>query len=362
MAENPKAFVLMPFEPEFNSIYEELIKPALEDAGYDVERADSFLDQRNILSDIVRGIARADLVVADLTTLNPNVLYELGICHGLRVPTVLLAQSMEDIPFDLRPYRIHTYSTRFDQVDKLKDTLKEIGEKRKIGAIAFGSPVTDFLPAEAPGLAEGPEEKQQEKLLGETPKETGEEKGFLDFAVEGTAAVERINEILSEISQHTTNIGEKFKVHTTSIEALAKEPGPGTALKAHRVASIAAADMNAYSERVEKKLPMFEDSVEVLTESFSGYISWVQPKSEEEKRKLSEFRQSMAMLLEATGAALQGNRSFCSTVAGLRGISREINRAGRRLTQALDGVISVMEKVEAFCVRTVAMIDEKLEN
>lgn len=61
------AFVIMPFDPEFQSVYDDLIKPALEEAGYDVERADSFLDQQNILSDIVRGIGDADLVVAELT-------------------------------------------------------------------------------------------------------------------------------------------------------------------------------------------------------------------------------------------------------------------------------------------------------
>ena len=45
----PLAFVLMPFEPEFDDIYENLIKPTLEDAGYDVQRADSTFDQQNIL-------------------------------------------------------------------------------------------------------------------------------------------------------------------------------------------------------------------------------------------------------------------------------------------------------------------------
>lgn len=72
-----KAFVLMPFDPEFDLIFNKLIKPALEDVGYEVTRADSFLNQENILKDVVRGIAEADLVVADLTTLNANVFYEL---------------------------------------------------------------------------------------------------------------------------------------------------------------------------------------------------------------------------------------------------------------------------------------------
>src|SRR5207248_8991106 len=110
---SPKAFVLMPFDAEFNTIYEELIAPALEEAGYLVQRADSFLDQQNILMDVVRGIDQATLVVAELTSLNPNVLYELGVAHGLKKPTVLLAQDIAEVPFDLRSYRIISYSTRF---------------------------------------------------------------------------------------------------------------------------------------------------------------------------------------------------------------------------------------------------------
>lgn len=120
MKDNPKAFVIMPFPSEFTAIYEQLVKLALEEVGYDVTRADSFLDQQNILRDIVRGIGTADLIVADLTTLNPNVLYELGLCHGLRIPTILLAQSMDEVPFDLRGYRIQIYSTHFDEVTETK--------------------------------------------------------------------------------------------------------------------------------------------------------------------------------------------------------------------------------------------------
>lgn len=97
-----KAFVLMPFSVEFQPVFEELIRPALKEAGFEVSRADSVLDQQNILNDIVGGIHSADLVVADLTGLNPNVLYELGLCHGLNIPAVLLTQDIDEVPFDLR--------------------------------------------------------------------------------------------------------------------------------------------------------------------------------------------------------------------------------------------------------------------
>lgn len=243
MNKNPKAFVLMPFDPEFSSIYEGLIKLALEDAGYDVARADSFLDQQNILRDIIRGIATAHLIVADLTTLNPNVLYELGLCHGLRIPTILLAQSMEEVLFDLRSYRIQLYSTRFDKVHRLKQALKEVAERHKLQEIMFGSPVTDFLPEGYASIRNVPEisaEQPAEKV----PEEVEEKKGFLDFILKGTQAAEEMTHMMSVISEETVSISRKIEEHAARIQALAKKPGPGTAAQAHKIASIAARDMN----------------------------------------------------------------------------------------------------------------------
>ncbi len=111
-----------------------------------VERADSRLDQRNILKDIVLGIASADLVVADLTSLNPNVFYELGLAHALGIPTVLVTQNLDEIPFDLRAYRANEYSTHFTEAPRLQQLLRELGLAHSEGSISFGSPVTDHLP------------------------------------------------------------------------------------------------------------------------------------------------------------------------------------------------------------------------
>jgi len=121
-------------------VYEQLIRPALEEVGYEVARADTYLTQQNILRDVIAGIAEANGVVADLTTLNPNVMYELGIAHGLQIPTVLITQSIEDLPFDLRSYRLVQYSDQFIEAPKLLDALRELGSRRLQGISAFGSP------------------------------------------------------------------------------------------------------------------------------------------------------------------------------------------------------------------------------
>ncbi|MCB1801678.1 MAG: DUF4071 domain-containing protein [Gammaproteobacteria bacterium] len=95
----PHAFVAMPFgtkpgpngEPvDFNRVYQELIKPALEAAGLMAFRADEELRAGDIRVDMFQELLIADLVVVDLTIDNPNVWYELGVRHALRARGVVL--------------------------------------------------------------------------------------------------------------------------------------------------------------------------------------------------------------------------------------------------------------------------------
>jgi len=55
------------------------------------------------------GIRRAKVLVAELTTRNPNVFYELGLAHALRKPVVLVSSNQDDVPFDLQHIRVIYY-------------------------------------------------------------------------------------------------------------------------------------------------------------------------------------------------------------------------------------------------------------
>lgn len=116
----PHAFVAMPFgvkkdsqgaEVDFNRVYTELIKPALEAAGLDVFRADEEERAGDIRTDMFQELLIADLVVADLTLDNPNVWYELGVRHALRARgVVLISGGRVPTAFDLYTDRKLRYS------------------------------------------------------------------------------------------------------------------------------------------------------------------------------------------------------------------------------------------------------------
>ena len=141
--DKPLAFVIMPFtsakplkqgyrplkEDDLDTVYE-LIAKTLRRIGYSVRRSESPTD---ILRDIVLDLDRAELVVADITSLNPNVMYELGIRHGFCKKTVLITQDRNELPFDIAGYQCMVYGwvtvneqRRFRK--DLRDLLRQLDE------------------------------------------------------------------------------------------------------------------------------------------------------------------------------------------------------------------------------------------
>ena len=104
-----ECFVLMPFAPKFDLIYEEVLRPAIEDAGLEPTRADQIYGNKRIMQDVWNGIRGARMVLAELTGRNANVLYELGLAHSLGKQAVIIANTMDDVPFDLKDVRCIVY-------------------------------------------------------------------------------------------------------------------------------------------------------------------------------------------------------------------------------------------------------------
>jgi len=102
-------FVIMPFGGYFKGYYEEIYIPSIEAAGMKSTRADDLYRPGNIVNDIWNYTKSADIILADLTSKNPNVFYELGLAHAITKPAVLITASMEDVPFDLRSLRVLVY-------------------------------------------------------------------------------------------------------------------------------------------------------------------------------------------------------------------------------------------------------------
>lgn len=128
-------------------IYQQLIKPIVQECGYESIRADELEHFGNITRDIIELLYESDLVIADLSGKNANVFYELGVRHALlRYGTVPIIRKGETLPFDIANYRAVFYSTELDGPEEFRNELR-----RRIKAFEFNTkkksdnPVHDII-------------------------------------------------------------------------------------------------------------------------------------------------------------------------------------------------------------------------
>jgi nucleoside 2-deoxyribosyltransferase len=108
--EKAQAFLALPLKDAASLELAKQIGEVLKDQGLEPVLA-AEISSSGVLSDRVQSaIRRAEIVVADLTGANPNVLFEVGLALGLSKPILLLSQGpAKDVPFDLHTHQVAMY-------------------------------------------------------------------------------------------------------------------------------------------------------------------------------------------------------------------------------------------------------------
>lgn len=141
---NKTCFIMMPIgevdtynSSHFQRVYEHLIKPAVEKAGFKPIRADKIKKTNYIMIDIIKKLIDSDMAICDISSKNPNVLYELGIRHSFNLPVVILKDKKTNRMFDIQGIRDVEYdgNLRIDLVNEkileLKDVIKNTYNEMK---------------------------------------------------------------------------------------------------------------------------------------------------------------------------------------------------------------------------------------
>jgi hypothetical protein len=128
------AFIVMQFTEKYNELFKEVIKPICEKYSYECIRADDFHTPTLILSDIINSISNASIIIAEITSKNPNVFYEIGYAHAVQKPTILLCDKnkVEKLPFDISGFRTLFYENTISGKTKIEENLSKYLENRLV--------------------------------------------------------------------------------------------------------------------------------------------------------------------------------------------------------------------------------------
>jgi nucleoside 2-deoxyribosyltransferase len=127
-----QVFIITPFDRDGQRV-QNAVRGAIEEAGFRVvQHSDAFRPGAELTLSILDSIREADLIIADVSHQNPNVLFEMGFAHALRKPTILLVdiKSGSSLPSDLAGLQYITYDPA--NIRGLADRVK--AETRAVAA------------------------------------------------------------------------------------------------------------------------------------------------------------------------------------------------------------------------------------
>ena len=141
-----ECFVIMPIrDPDsyesghFSKVYEDIFRPAILQAGYTAIRADDILQTNLIHLDILQRLLESPMAICDLSSRNPNVLFELGLRQAFDKPTVLIQEKGTPDIFDVSVLRITDYHRELkyrevlDDQDRICEAIKATDVATKNG-------------------------------------------------------------------------------------------------------------------------------------------------------------------------------------------------------------------------------------
>jgi len=116
-------FVAMPFNEEFEDVYQFGIYAAVRKCGYVCEKVDESIYTGSIIERITEGIRNSEFIVADLTHEKPNVYLEVGYAWGLGKPVIMVAREGHRLHFDLAHHKCLFYRTIGSLAEQLERTI-----------------------------------------------------------------------------------------------------------------------------------------------------------------------------------------------------------------------------------------------
>lgn len=345
MADKSKVFFIMPFEQDFFDLYEEFKNRFSK--KFDFSHAGDLDNQRNIIQDIVVGIAEADIIIADLTGLNPNVFYELGIAHTMDKKTIVITQNIDDLPFDIQPYRANQYSLKFNKIPSFMKEMEKLLNGAIDGSINYVNPVKDFAPKSIT-ITETPISENATEITNSNEEQVCEDDfGFLDYI---TIIEEKgmliLNEVLS-IKDGMEALGLETNNASAEINRVKAKSGKLDPVFAQSVCKKLAVTVNGFAKKLTGNVHTISKNWDEIENSYFGLLDNPFIKSPDNitglKNSLTKLKE-MQVALKMSSISIE---TLIISLSGNMGIERKLTQAIRLLQDGLSTYIILTEKMIA---------------
>ncbi len=336
--EKKKVFMIMPFKDEFFEVYE-MLKIQFSER-FEFGNAGEEGNQQNVLKDIVQPVYEADIVIADLTGLNANVMYELGLAHSFNKKTIIITQDdLSKLPFDLKQYRAKDYTTHFKKFDELIKYLETNLYGAVDGSVSYSNPVKDFLSLQG---VENPSWFEQKNVV---VLEDESDKGFLDFLADIENDSEKLTDEINSMSTDMNELSSGTTSCITEIERVRKIGGDGTASFVRKQTNTVAGYVGTFAKKLRVHNSTIDSLWNEIEKNTLGLLENQFASKEENKKSLINYLNSLFSMRKAAFGNKAVISSFIDTMEGLRGIERSMNQSIRFVKEDLTTYQNIIDRI-----------------
>jgi len=354
MSIKPVVFVITPFAEDFLALYDALKERFAE--SFEFTNAGDLDNQQNILKDIVVGIHSADVIIADLTGLNPNVFYELGLAHAMDKKVIIITQDIDELPFDIKSYRANRYSLLFNKIPQLYTKLEELLTGAINGTTQFGSPYSDYIKSTTVQKREvishdieGLEREVDEEIIDED-----DAKGFLDFIADIEEAANTMTAEINGIQVGMEDMTVEVEKATKEIERVKKTGGDGSATFARNVSRKLSQPVTSFATKLKGHVSAISNNWNIVE---NNYLSLLDDERVFLSDNLDGIKENIGYLSEMQTAIIDTNdivEGFIDSLKGSLGIERRLTKAITTLITELQDYITMTNMIDSSIKRIIS--------
>jgi hypothetical protein len=327
-------FMIMPFEDEFFHIYEKLKEEF--DSFCIFNNAKDAGNQQNILRDIFQPLLLADLVIADLTGLNANVMYELGVAHSFNKDTIVITKDeIIKLPFDLKQYRALNYDTTFHEFDKFLNNMRELISAFQKRELLFGNPISDFINTDEFNI-------EKNKIYNIVPEDKfASDLGFLDFNVLLVEYLESLTINIKSIAKDMNTMSKNISESTTYINKAKNSGGCYIAKNMKKEYTKVSFYIDNFNKKLTKNNELNYNYWAEIEKNIEGLLNNDFSYSPGNKRWLISFLTTLFELPKIIDISNNSIKKMQYSMNTNKGIEQSLTRAIEKANKQLDKYINI---------------------
>lgn len=333
-----KVFVIMPFRDEFFEMYE-MLKMELGE-HFEFSNAGDENNQQNILKDIIQPIYEADVVIADLTGLNANVMYELGLAHSFNKKTIVITKDdISTLPFDLKQYRAKDYSIHFKKFAELITYLKKNLHGAIDNSISFSNPVKDFLSFGKIDNVNWFSNKETSSV------EEDLNKGFVDYLADIEKNIYELIDNINGINEEMQIMNKGISDSTEEVEK-SKATGRITADFVRKQSSKVATYTDIFSFQLRERTKAMSSLWDKIEKDTLGLLENKHSTTPQNKQDLIDYLKALATMKDSAKGNETSFDGLKNVLSEIKGMERSLNKAIDFLISDLDVYIDLLKRIQ----------------